>query len=635
MKLKNNYIPFFLVFFVIICSGSSTSINPEPGRTSHLPDSILISIRDGYENRVAQMFNAQRGKTLDETFRVNWNESLAHSYPRTAFAAVQFWFNENIEQANAVLDEYGQYFIDKPDKNRMNVGWHTEMALRLIEMYGSKGRKTSGLLKSETEKKVMEGIWTNVKNAMREGPEPRNTMTENYTRESGTWYIHESENLHAQSFITRWNFAKLAKDMPEFKDRKYDDGNTASWHYKKWTEYLKMYFAERAKKGLFIEMMSRDYNEKTLKGMFNIYDFTLDPELKRKAGNYLDLYFTYLGQEQLNGISGGGKSRLYSDLNPSTSWLGYVFFGIGKEPPFETTIIDALTTSYRPPLVVVDIACDIKGRGDYEVRQRAMGLAEPGFHTPPEYHMRTDSGGIVRYSWCTPQFIIGTAMFEARPYEDWAMISSQNQSRGVIFVNNTAAGILPEVEKISNNREYNSVWSVQQKGTLICQKLKNSRGAGRMRVWFAGEGLSLPVEQGVWVFTESDGAYAAVRAVDGGYTWEDETGRIKGKWLVCTNEYSPVILEVDKKSNYKSFEDFQVKVLANKIDFSSSVLNFNGLYGDKFTLFANYSSPPKINGMPVNYAPDKTYDSPFLQADWNSGIVHIHKGARSLVLDFN
>jgi len=67
--------------------------------------------------------------------------------------------------------------------------------------------------------------------------------------------------------------------MPDFKDRKYNDGHTASWHYEKWTEYLKMYFTERAKKGLFVEMMSRDYNHKTLKGMFNIYDFFSQPTL--------------------------------------------------------------------------------------------------------------------------------------------------------------------------------------------------------------------------------------------------------------------------------------------------------------------------------------------------------------------
>ena len=58
---------------------------------------------------------------------------------------------------------------------------------------------------------------------MGQDPEQVNTMTENYTKESETWYINSSENLHAQSFTTKWNFALLAKEMPDFKDRKYND----------------------------------------------------------------------------------------------------------------------------------------------------------------------------------------------------------------------------------------------------------------------------------------------------------------------------------------------------------------------------------------------------------------------------
>lgn len=631
MKLILFYLVWIIPFCFVACN-TNKLIN---SNNSQLSDSTLIAIRDGFDTRVANLFNDQKGKTLNETFRVDWNESLAHSYPRTAYVAVQLWFNENVDSANIALQEYGQYFIDKPDENRMNVGWHTEMALRLIEMYGTKGRKSPGLLKPETEKKVMEGIWTNVKGGMGQDPEQINTMTENYTNESKTWYINSSENLHAQSFTTRWNFALLAKDMPEFKDRKYNDGHNASWHYEKWTEYLKMYFTERAKKGLFIEMMSRDYNHKTLKGMFNIYDFSPDSELKRKAGNYLDLYFAYWGEEQINGVSGGGKSRLYQDVSPGTSEYGYIFFGIGEKPRFETTILSAMTTSYRPPTVVYDIVCDLNGRGNYEVRQRAMGLAEPGFNSPPVYHLRTDFGGIVRYSFCTPDFIIGTAMFEARPYEDWTLISSQNQSRGVIFTDNTEAGILPQCEKIKNNRLYNSMWSVQEKGTQISQKLQTSRGAGRTMVWFSAEGLHNPIEDGGWIFTESEGAYAAVMVVNDSYEWEDNTGSPKGKWLVCKNEYSPIILEVDQKSNYKSFEAFRERVHRNNLSFENNILKYTGIYGDEFAFYADYSKSPEINGLPVNYAPEKVYDSPFLQSDWNSGIVQICKGTRSLDLDFN
>jgi len=427
----------------------------------------------------------------------------------------------------------------------------------------------------------------------------------------------------------------LIKDRPGFKDRKYDDGRTAREHFEAWTEYLKIYFTERAKKGIYVEIMSRDYNHKSVKGMFNVYDFTADEELKRKVENYINLYFTYWGQEQIDGIAGGGKSRLYQDINQGTSEYGYLFFGVGEKPRFQSTLLSALMTSYRPPLVVVDIVCDRKGRGVYEVNQRPLGLAENGYYEPPIYHMQTDYGGILRYSYCTPDFVIGTCMCEARPREDWTLISSQNRSHGVIFAGHENAAILPQCEKTGSNRSYNSQWSVQQKGTLICQKLETNQRAGRSVVWFSKAGLSQPLEENNWVFAESEGAYAAVQVVNGGYTWEAEDGRTKGKWLVCENEYTPVILEVDQKSNYKSFEEFRAKVIDNTLTFENNILEYRGIYNDMFIFFADYSKVPEINKSPVSYAPVTAYDSPFLQADWNVGVVTIQKGSRQLVLDFN
>ncbi len=154
-------------------------------------------------------------------------------------------------------------------------------------------------------------------------------------------------------------------------------------------------------------------------------------------------------------------------------------------------------------------------------------------------------------------------------------------------------------------------------------------------VWFSNVGLGEPMEEGDWLFAETQSAYAAVCIVDGGYAWEDQTRRAKGKWLVCKNEYSPVILEVDQKSNYQSFKKFRAKVIGNALSFKNNILHYTGIYGDSFTFFADYSKAPQINGAPVNYAPSKAYDSPFLNADWDSGVVYIQKGKRSLILDFS
>ena len=64
------------------------------------------------------------------------------------------------------------------------------------------------------------------------------------------------------------------------------------------------------------------------------------------------------------------------------------------------------------------------------------------------------------------------------------------------------------------------------------------------------------------------------------------------------------------------------------------VLKYETIYGDQLTFDTSYKQTPTINGQPVNYAPEKVFESPFLNADYNSGIVTISKGDRVKELDF-
>ena len=89
------------------------------------------------------------------------------------------------------------------------------------------------------------------------------------------------------------------------------------------------------------------------------------------------------------------------------------------------------------------------------------------------------------------------------------------------------------------------------------------------------------------------------------------------------------------KSHYDSFTAFRVKILGNPFSFSDQILSYSSVYGDTFVFYADYTKPPEIDGHPMNYAPDKVYDSPFIQSEWNSGVVTIQKGARRLTLNFN
>jgi hypothetical protein len=628
---------------VLVAGGKTQVAGSEPTASAPgLSAPQIAEIRDSYPHRAAQILGAERGRPLvRQEIRPPLGRDRVpfvrnYAFTLVGFAARALWWQEDDVAANAALRELADHFLTHPERiyDKDNFHWHSEAQLRLLEFFGTAGRRRRGAITPETERRCLEAIWLYCKRRDADSRPHAHLATADDAL-SGTWWIEESENHHAQSFTTLWHFAQLARQREDFRARRYDDGRTAAEHHADWNRYLRRYVWERARKGMFIEMMSVTYNAHLLKGFFNVHDFAEDPELRRAAGQFLDLYFAYWGQEQLAGIAGGGRARLYTDIGVPASALGYVFFGLGPPPRFRCDLFTALTTDYRPDPIVVDLACDRRGRGTYEVVQRPLGLAASSeHHAPPHYRLRTDDGGILRYAYCTPDFILGTAMHAARPADAWTMISSQNRRHGVIFASHPAAAILPQCEYVRGERAYNTQWSVQRKGTILVQKLRTHVDAGRMRIWFAGEGLSAPREREGWIFVTAGPAFAAVRVARGSFRWERGTGPVPGQWLYPDDEFAPVILEVAGPERFPDLATFAAAVLAPRLRWDGEVLHLRGLSGDAFTFPADQTSVPQINGTPLDYAPARAFDSPFLQAEWDTGVVTVQKGGRQRVLDF-
>jgi hypothetical protein len=603
----------------------------------------------GFDRRVDSMFQAESGQPLVRAKKKKplgpgrGNYVRAYSYSMVGFAARCLYLGEMLDEANAALAENAQHYLDNPlDINdRDSFHWHADIVLRLIEMYGSGGSKHVGRITKETEALALKPIWEYVRKV--------STLTRAEYADSKTWHIYQSENHHAMSFTVCWHFSKLAKDHPEYRELAYNDGATAAVHYRAWSEYFVVYCLERARKSPCIEMMSDDYNSTLIKGFYNFYDFG-EPRVRRSAGLLLDLYFAYWAQEQIDGVQGGGRSRVYfwkglkQNRNHGNAPLAWFYFGIGKQPTVYGHDMDAALSDYRPPAVVADIATDVIGRGRYEVRQRPQGLGTQGrplktATTKVPTRMRTDGGGILRYAYCDPAFIVGTPMTEARPLKDWAAISSQNRWQGVIFAGEHDARIVPIVRPTNNRVALNAQWSVQSKGSLITQKLEQNKGGAEMIVWISKEGLTVPAEEDGVIFVEAEGAYAAVRVVRGGFTWMEgrfETDRFvpENTTMILNEEYAPVVLEVMAKSDVESFDAFKARVRACEVKLDGSVLTYNTIYGDRLTFDTSTKRVPSINGDPVDYTPREVFKSPFLNADWNSGIVTISKGKQKMVLDF-
>lgn len=383
-----------------------------------------------------------------------------------------------------------------------------------------------------------------------------------------------------------------------------------------------------------MEIDSTSYATATLKSMVNFYDFSDDPVLKKRAGQLLELYWALWAEEQIDAVTGGAQARSYAkavvrggSLLRRAAW--YVI-GSGDPEFVHDSMIPFVTSTWQVPDLVLQIAATRSVHEPYEIRQRRMGLAEKGYHRPKNYRLKTDFGGIFRYTYCTPEYIMGSLMFEARPTEDWAAISSQNRWSGVIFAGDPDARVFAAPYHPKGASILNGFWSVQSKGTMVSQQLA-PRSEG-WRVFFSIAGLSEPVQNRSWTFAESKDAYVGVRVLEGDTSFEQSKF---GRWLVCEDTMTPIIIEAGRKSDYESFSAFQAAAMAQPLAFENSILTYQTLGGDKLTFYADRSRLPEINGAAVDLAPQKVYDSPFVQSNWDSGIVTIQCGDEKHILNFN
>ncbi len=610
----------------------------------------------GFERRVEACFEAQSGEALKRAAKQpplrpgRGNYTRAYSYSIVGFAARCFHLDEMLDEANAALVENARHYLDHPKDiiDRDSFHWHADIVMRLIDMYGPNGSAHPGRLTEETVEICLKPIWIYVEESSKHNKPDH--------AETRTWDFHSTENHHAMDFTTQWHFAKLAKDRPEYRDRTVDGGASLEEHYQAWNDYIVVYCRERAKKGVAIEIMCPGYNSVWLKGFYNFRDFG-ESEVRRSAEMFLDLYWAYWAQEQLHGVEGGGKTRIrgVNGFRHSTHGipaLGWFYFGIGEKPSTILGEINALLSDYQPPEVVAEIAHTAREDGPHVVRQRAQGLGKQGVGeavmsdrmVPNRF--RTDGGGIVRYSYCDPAFTIGSLMTEARPLEDWIHISAQGRWQGVIFGDNPQARIVPVVRPAGKARDVlNGQWSVQSKGSLITQKLRGHKAGGAMIVWMPAKGMQDPVRDGDIVFVETEGAYAAIRVVGSDFELTEKEvsnpsiegpTRVAppGRVILPKDDFAPVVLEVMAKREVDGFDDFKARVKAHEPRMKGGVLGIETIYGDRLTFDTNQKQTPTINGKPVDYTPTKVLESPFLNADYDDGVVTIRKGERKKVLDF-
>ncbi len=601
-----------------------------------LTDQELLDIRNGFEARRDSMLQSQAANpypSIDENSTVQ-----IYAWSKLDYAMAALFLNIEIEQANqAVIDAVNNTLNSGLVVSEFGTHWFGGHLCRIYEFFKDGSSYYPGRLSTAAKEAILSLMWEFAKGESK--------LSETETGTQRLWYIWGSENHEAMRDATCWAAAKMFTENPVYSNAVYDDGAKAGAHYAAWTAFHKAYLSERIRKGLLLEIGSNGYSPYTLQNWYNYYDFSDDPLLKKIAGYALDVWWTDWAQEQINGVRGGGKARVAHGsgsllaTSEAAYYMSWYYLGQGIAANKHPNVMCLATSSYRMPLVVMDIALDVAGKGTYETYSRRPGYGlwpAPADLPTGQSSFDPDCGRIVKYSYCTPEFVLGTLLFENKPESEWPNISDQNRWHGLIFSAAPSSRIVPQVQALSaTNRNYNAHWAIQKKGTLITQKLANSSATGNMRVFFSKDLVTQDLAGWIFARTSNSNAFAAVKIVQGSYVWEDEENGW-GKWAVLSQQYSPVIIEAARGSEYVGFEDFKDTVTFNNPSINNNIMTYSGLGGaGTFTFDISGGSSPLITGQAVNYCPDYVFKSPFINSEFGSDVVTITKDGREHVINLD
>lgn len=603
-----------------------------------LSDEAIRDLRRETATRREAFFRAEAGQPFrPAAIQKDWNNrgDFTRHYNQSVvlFAARAFRLGEQLPEANRALREMCQYHLDRPQTllEIHSFPWTLSVLPQFCRDYGPAGQRTAGRLEPATHDLILRTMWTWVR--------ARSKLAEAEREQSRTWWITDSENHHANHFTSCWAISLLLAQLPEYRSQPYEDGHTAVEHATAWTAYLIDYLGERGRHGMTIEIDSPSYAITTLSAAYRIHGMTEDPRLRRLAADYVALFWALWAEHQIDGVGGGAKTRCYPDsARRGTDFLrraAWYTLGLGEPRFVHASMLPLLDAELALPDLLFDLAHDQAGRGSYEIRQRRVGLAEPGFSQPHHYRMRPDVPGLLRYGYVTPDFIVGSFLHEARPEADWAAISGQNRWCGAIFRGDADARVYPAAVNSAGESVYNAFWSVQSRGSLIAQALATGRRGDEWRVYFSRAGLTEPQREGRWVFTTAPGAYVAVHIARGEFAFVTEPREKFGRWLRCADATTPVILEVAPRATFPDEAAFRRAVQALPVAWADAAFTYQGLGGEKLTLLTDGSRLPLINGRPVDLAPPRIYDSPFVQSVGDGVKVLLRKGAREHPLDFS
>ena len=315
------------------------------------------------------------------------------------------------------------------------------------------------------------------------------------------------------------------------------------------------------------------------------------------------------------------------------------------------------TTGYRLPDVIMDIAQDVEGRGEYLYiarrisKQQEMLAKDIPVTSSGWFAFDPDDPRMIGYDYCTPDYVMGSLMIDPTlpRVESWVgsddlkegypALTSQNRYHAIVFSSDINARVVPQCEGLGNRKTYGEQQAVQHKNVLLVQRHAKAKSTGDMRILFGLKGMKERlVERDGWLILKEGQAWLGIKGFSRtkpnqscGYKWDNEV------FLRMSDGKAPVALIAGRSTEFADTEAFSRYLGTFSGTPNKGWFTLSGNKDKKLTLSLNLAAGalPKVNGTPINLRPKMLFNSPFMSSEHGSGIITIRKGKRELKINLS
>ncbi len=542
-----------------------------------------------------------------------------------SYSAMCLRLGFHISESNAVIRRIAEWF-EHPHPRGLDLQGEVDFAaLELARLYVS--QKTTGVLEHSTIEVI-----------------------ESFFLEYDFKSMWDSEN---HTLVFRASRYLMANQLPDEMFLAY--GKTGTQLYAEDGEFLKQFIRFRAKRG-WGEFDSANYQMLVFNTLLTLYEHSDDAELKELCTKMANVLLVDMAVDSLNGLYGGARGRVPEDvvLDHAKSVLNniqYLYFDI-SDPESESgqdrllglerlsrweTMNKSLFSSFRPMDIVKKIATERNTSYMNKERKHLHNMEDTLPINPLD-------GSIRKYTWYTPQYILGSVQLQD-PYPEGLASGSYAKNQQHDWDFSIASGTQTKIftHHPGDYHKLHSYWrgdlnclctNTFQNQTVVLAvfDIKPEKPYQYIHAYLPRAVFDEVVEDSGWIFVRKGDVYAALY-LTGGYRWVT-AGQWSNVEVISDGSKKASVFEAGLAADFGTFTAFRNEIKTNTVSFDAvtMTLTYDSQRGDKI----------KINGAGLRQVDDadvdlnyQTYDSPYMQSQWDSGVITLKYGGDEAVLDFN